>query len=125
MDVHLKLDAENPLPLFQQIVNEIEALVITGILKSGESLPSIRDLAVEHSINPNTVSKAYQLLQSMKLIEPIRGLGLKVCKLDTKIMEQRRGHLLNNEVKRLVGVAKTFQITPSELIRLVRSRWKE
>jgi GntR family transcriptional regulator len=120
----LKLDPSNSDPIFQQIVDEFEGLIISGTLKEGASMPSVRDFAVQHSINPNTVSKAYQLLQNMKLIEPIRGLGLKVSKIDLKTSQQRRRQILMTEVDRTLSVAKTLQASPSELIRLIQARWK-
>jgi len=123
MNVRLKLDPSSSIPIFEQIVAEFEALIISGTLKEGEVIPSVRDLAVHHGINPNTVSKAYQALQRLNLIEPIRGVGLQVGKLDTKASRFRRAALLNAEVDRMLAVATTLKATPSELIRIIETRW--
>lgn len=125
MSIQIKLDSASSKALFQQIVDEIEALIISGNLVEGESIPSVRDFAVLHSVNPNTVSKAYQILQSKNLIEPVRGIGLKVCKLKSKFVLQRRAEILNAEVDHLVSVAKTLRSTPADLTRLIQARWSQ
>ncbi len=124
MDSRLKLDPTSPTPIFQQIIDGFEGLIITGALQEKAALPSVRELAVLHSVNPNTVSKAYQLLQSMSLIEPVRGLGLRVSKIDAKLSKKRRSEILDTEVDRLISVAKTLQSTPLELTRLIQERWR-
>lgn len=124
MSVRIKLDLTSSKPIFQQIVDGFEGLIVTGVFNEGDDLPSVRDLAVQYSVNPNTVSKAYQLLQSMKLIEPVRGLGLRVSKTDVKSSQKRRSELLKGEVDRLVIVAQNLQCTSAELIRMIHERWK-
>lgn len=123
MDVRLKLDPASATPIFQQIFDEFEGMIISGVLGEGVNLPSIRDFAVRHAVNPNTVSKAYQLLQSRALAEPIRGLGLRVSKLDSTYAQARRAELLAQEIDRTVAVAKSLQSTESEIIELIRARW--
>lgn len=66
-------------PIYRQLRDRIVALVLENVFKEGESLPSVRQLAKDHRINPLTVSKAYQMLVEEGLIEKRRGLGMFVA----------------------------------------------
>jgi GntR family transcriptional regulator len=124
MDLRLRLDAANTTPIFQQIFDEFERMIVTGALEQGASLPSVRDLAIRHAVNPNTVSKAYQLLQSRNLAEPVRGLGLRVSRIDRAYAQARRAEILTEEIDRAITVARNLQATESEIIDLFRARWR-
>src|SRR5690242_2590069 len=68
MAIWFDIDAKNGAPLFKQIIDQVKRAVATGMLKPDEQLPTVRELAEEHSINPNTIAKAYQLLEAMGLV---------------------------------------------------------
>lgn len=70
-----KIDMKSAEPLYEQIVNQTKALVIRGILRPGDKVMSVRELATDLVINPNTVSKAYQELERLGLLEMHRGRG--------------------------------------------------
>lgn len=59
---------ENNIPIHIQIINHIKILIITGIYKPGEKIPSVRDLALEYKVNPNTIQKSLSELENIKLI---------------------------------------------------------
>lgn len=69
------IDGRSAKPIYEQIVDQVKEQLLKGILKSGDQLPSVRQLAGMLTINPNTVSKAYQELERQKVIETIRGRG--------------------------------------------------
>lgn len=64
----INLDYSSRIPIYEQIVNEIEKFVSLGVLKENEQIPSIRELASNLGINPNTVKKAYTILENKKVI---------------------------------------------------------
>ena len=66
-------------PIYRQIVEQVERRVRSGQWAAGDELPSVRTLALEHAINPMTVSKAYSLLEAQGLVERRRGLGMVVA----------------------------------------------
>jgi GntR family transcriptional regulator len=66
-------------PIYRQIVEQVRRHVASGLWKAGDELPSVRALAVEHAINPMTVSKAYSLLEAEGLLERRRGLGMVIA----------------------------------------------
>lgn len=71
----IKIDLRSNRPLYEQIIHEIKEDVIKGYLVPGDELPSVRKLAMELSVTPNTVAKAYRELEGEQIIETIRGKG--------------------------------------------------
>ena len=74
----MKIDADNPVPIFQQIVDRLTAAVAAGIYKPGEMVPSVRQQAVHLLVNPNTVQRAYEHLEREGVLISRRGNGMEV-----------------------------------------------
>lgn len=93
-------------PIFEQIYKEYKKLIELGIFKNGDKLPSVRDLAYELGINPNTVSRAYELLINDKLVNSIEKKGVYVSyKDDVSNINVEKAKDLINEIKN-IGVKK-------------------
>ena len=73
------VDTDNGLPIYEQLVRQIKYAVAEGVVVPGQLIPSVRELAKQLAINPNTVQRAYQQLQSEDVIESFRGRGMAVC----------------------------------------------
>lgn len=116
----IHLDSESSVPIFQQIVESIERWILTGLFEPGTFLPSVRDFAVANKVNPNTVSKAYQVLQSEGLVETVRGRGLVVCSLNEKRKAGRKEVILRSKIKELLVLRRELHVTPQDLINLVQ-----
>ena len=71
----IKLDYKNDKPLHEQITQGLKELIISGVLVADEQLPSVRELAVSLTVNPNTVQRAYKTLENEGVIYSIRGKG--------------------------------------------------
>ena len=71
----IKIDYKNDKPLHEQISLGIKELIISGIMKAEEQLPSVRELSVELTVNPNTVQRAYKALEAEGIIYSVRGKG--------------------------------------------------
>jgi GntR family transcriptional regulator len=67
--VDITIDIDNPVPQFEQLIEQVKAAVTTGVLKAGDALPSIRQLANDLELNSKTVAKAYKLLERDSVIE--------------------------------------------------------
>jgi GntR family transcriptional regulator len=74
----LHIDAHNGLAVYDQIVRQVKFAVADGTLSSGEMVPSVRELAKELAVNPNTVARAYRQLQDDGVLAVVRGTGLAV-----------------------------------------------
>lgn len=73
--MRIRIDPDNPIPIYQQIANAIKHLVATGALRPGEQLPTVRELAADLRINPNTVARAYDQLNADNVISTQQGRG--------------------------------------------------
>jgi GntR family transcriptional regulator len=76
--LNLDLQPSSPVPLYRQIVDQIERAVAAGVLESSGEVPSVRSVADAHAINPMTVSKAYALLEARGVLERRKGIGMFV-----------------------------------------------
>ena len=82
-------------PIYRQLRDRVVAMILDGVLKQGDALPSVRQVAADFQLNPITVSKAYQELVDEQLVEKRRGLGMYVS-------EGARAALLKNERERFL-----------------------
>lgn len=76
----INIDPRSSQPIYEQIIDQVKENIIKGIMMPGDQLPSIRQLASMILANPNTISKAYQELERMRVIETIRGKGTFIRK---------------------------------------------
>ncbi len=88
------IDYRSDKPLYQQIVENIERLTLCGVLAPESRLPSVRALASELSINPNTIQKAYGELESRGVIFTLPGRGAFICQESGKLLRKKRLELL-------------------------------
>ena len=84
------LDYRDARPIYSQIVDGIRDQIQNGILRPGERLPSVRELAAQLTINPNTIQRSYRLLEAEGWIATVPGKGCFVCGLPEYTEEQRR-----------------------------------
>ena len=113
----------NPaLPIYLQAANSIKRDIVTGKLPPGAKLPSVRDLAVEYTINPNTVSRVYKELESEGVCFTRRGMGTFVTedpgKVDQMKEEMVHWELILSEVNALYNKIKNASLGPDEIIAM-------
>lgn len=105
-------------PIYRQLKDKIEHLIIDGSLKEGEAVPSVRQIAVDERINPLTVSRAYQLLVEEGILEARRGLGMFVLQGAAKTTLRRaRENFLNNDWPRIHSLIERLGFEPEELLK--------
>jgi GntR family transcriptional regulator len=102
-------------PISKQIVDGIRLRIATGELSPGEALPSVRGLAQQLLINPNTVAKAYAELTTERWVEARQGLGLFVAKPQQRLSNAERKRRFDEAVQRFVGEVVTLDIDPEEV----------
>ncbi|MGF9697458.1 MULTISPECIES: GntR family transcriptional regulator [Paenibacillus] len=93
----MTMEFDNNLPIYLQIMQYIKKQIVTGTLKAGDKIPSVRELAAELQINPNTVQRTFQELEREEVVETKRGLGRYVTSEESKIMtikKEMAGELL-------------------------------
>ena len=113
----ITIDYQSKLPLYEQITQRFQALILRGVMKPDTQMPSVRTLAVELSINPNTIQKAYSLLEQQGYIYPGKGRGNFVSE-SSALVQQKKDSLLD-EFKRLVIGGKELGIRKAEYIQVI------
>ena len=120
------LNPNSGIPIYRQILEQVRRMVASGQLPPGAELPSVRELAVAHAVNPMTISKAYSLLEAEGLLERNRGKPMTVATQARRQtpLTQRLGQL-EPLVEQTVLAAKQLQLTEAELVKAVRRKWED
>ena len=100
-----------PMPIWSQIEESVRHLVASGALRPGDPLPSVRDLAREQRINPNTVAKAYQRLAEAGVVESRRGEGTFVAERPPAMPPAEQARVLREAAARLATLAVNLGAT--------------
>ena len=110
-------------PIYRQLRDRVAAMILDAILKEGEPLPSVRNVAAEYRVNPLTVLKGYQQLVDEGLVEARRGLGMFVNPgARALLLESERAKFLDEEWPRIRERIQRLGLTPEELLRAERDR---
>lgn len=121
----LHIDPSGGPPIYIQIREQIKRAVATGFFKPGDQLPSVRDLAVQLTVNPNTVSRAYLELERDGVIKTVRGVGTFVSKKEIKIEYAERVKLVKSALGKALVEAYHLGFTEAELRELFEETLKE
>ena len=106
----------DPRPIFRQIVDAIRMKVATGELAPGARLPSVRSLAMQLTVNSNTVAKAYAELSREGLIESRKGVGVFVCPPRQLLSEAERTRRLNAALEQFLHAVVALGYSPDEIV---------
>ena len=110
----MQIDNKDHKPVFKQIADELRSRIRKGVHRPGESLPSLRGLAADIRVNPNTVQRAYELLEREGVIETRRGIGVFVADRNTK-PESRAEQSFQRRVEKAVESALEKDVSPDRL----------
>ena len=114
-----QIDPLSKIPIYEQIIDQLERFVISGALRAGDPLPSVRSLSVQLKANPNTIQKAYAELDSRGIIRSVPGKGCFVCERAAEILKDREKNRLE-ELTRLCAELKTAGVSEKEMIGAVK-----
>jgi DNA-binding transcriptional regulator YhcF (GntR family) len=104
-------------PIYRQLRDRVVAMILDGVLKQGDALPSVRQVAADFQLNPITVSKAYQELVDEQLVEKRRGLGMYVSEgARDALMRSERDRFLSEEWPMLYARLKRMNLDLSTLM---------
>ena len=105
-------------PIYRQLRDRVVALILDGVLKEGDPLPSVRNVATEYRLNPITVLKSYQELVDEQLVEKKRGLGMYVKEgARDLLLEAERQKFLTEHWPRVFETIQRLGLTPEELLK--------
>lgn len=117
------LDYQDRRPIYEQITEKFRTLIYQGALPAGSRLPSVRQLAMELSINPNTIQRAYMTLEQEGLICPVKGKGNFVA--ETRQIQEKSKEDFRKEFLELVRRGINTGMTEEELMTLVQKGYEE
>jgi GntR family transcriptional regulator len=106
-----------PDPIYRQLIEQVRRLIAAAVLKPGDILPSVRDVALALAVNPMTVSKAYNMLETEGLLSRARGIGMLVAERRSPVKHDRE-HLLRPTLERAAAEARQLELDPAAVITL-------
>ena len=121
----LQIDFRSGLPIYTQIVNQVQAQVAGGILKPGDQLPTVRSLAEELRVNFNTVARAYRILDEARIISTQQGRGTYIIEIPPpRVTEQLRRESLEALTERYISEARRLEFSKDEVTNMVKDQLK-
>jgi len=125
----LHIDFRSGLPIYTQIVNQVQTQVAGGILKPGDQLPTVRALAEELRVNFNTVARAYRILDEERIISTQQGRGTYITEIPPpKVTEKLRRESLQALTERYINEAMRLEFSKNEISDAVKEQiksWKD
>jgi len=122
--IEIKLDLKSGVPFYRQIIDQVKAAIATESLSPGDRLPTVRQLAVDLSINPNTVSRAYTELELTGLVETQMGSGTFVGNRPVKRDDVERRRLLDQFCQEFLSRVSTHGFTLQDVLSNLEQRRK-
>ncbi len=119
----ITLDYADRRPIYEQVVDKMKDLILLGVLETDSQLPSVRELAMDLSINPNTVQRAYAELERQGVIYCVKGRGNFVAGIST--LKDRHKEEMKSQLLELVKMAKKADIAESDFVELVKLYYSE
>lgn len=115
------IQPQGTLAIYEQIVNQLKNAIVTGELKAGEALPSIRGLAGDLNVSVITTKRAYEELEKDGLIRSVAGKGFYVCEYNTDYLKEKQLMMLEKRLSEVITDAKQAGISCEELKEMVET----
>ncbi len=122
MAIEIQLDKTGGVPFYRQIIDLVKGGIATGRLEPGDQLPTVRQLAVDLSINPNTVSRAYMELELTGLVATQMGSGTFVSNKRVEQDEMERQRILDELCQQLLSRATSHGLTLDDILENLKRR---
>lgn len=120
----MQWDLNSERPVYLQLIEQIQAGIISGYFKPGDKLPSVRDLAADAAVNPNTMQRAFTELERTGLVYTNRTSGRFITS-DEKLIKELKEQSAINEIKDFLNKMKQLGLDTEEIIELIRNIAKE
>ena len=120
--MQLVIDTQSGVPFYRQIIDQVQFAIANSMLSPGDRLPTVRQLAVDLKINPNTVARAYQWLEIKGVVNTQMGTGTFVGNEKIEISELERRRMLDQICTELLSRASAYGFAVNEVIEGLRER---
>jgi GntR family transcriptional regulator len=118
-----QLNTSDDRPIYAQIGDQVKFAVAAGLLKVREPVPSIRELAKQLVVNPNTVARAYRDLQTEGVLEPVRGTGLRVSGGAVELCREARLEFVRARIREVLEEARRSNLALAEIEAILFEEW--
>ena len=118
------MEFQSNIPIYLQLIDMVKLQIVSGTLKPGEKLKSVRELAMEHGVNPNTMQKALCIIEEEGLLVTLSTQGWIVTE-DLALIEKARVGCQRKQLDSFIARAKELSITKEQFIEYVEKGWNE
>ena len=118
----IRIDPADGVPIYRQIVNRIRYIVASGLLEPGDELPTIRALAIQLKVTPNTIVKAYDELESAGVLQRRHGSGTFVAGASTRLADRERRRIIEQRVDVLLTDIHHLGFSLEDLFKVIHRR---
>lgn len=120
----MMIDKSSAKPYYEQIVLLIKEQVLQGILQPGEQIASVREMARQLLMNPNTVSKAYRMLEMQGVIVTVKGRGTYIAEQQTTVRDDAKVAQVKQKIQELVLEARYLSVDETEITKWVTEQYE-
>jgi GntR family transcriptional regulator len=120
--IRIQIDHKSGVPFYRQIIDQVKSVIAAELVEPGDRLPTVRQLAVDLSINPNTVSRAYTELELTGLVETQMGSGTFISHKEVTPDEMERRRMLDQLCQEFLSKASSYGITLDEIVENLKQR---
>ena len=117
----INLMPQGTLAIYEQIINQLKNAIVSGELKAGEALPSIRNLAADLAVSVITTKRAYEELEKEGLIRSVAGKGFYVCEYNTDYLMEKQLMMIEKRLSELISEAQHAGISGKEFLEMVKA----
>jgi GntR family transcriptional regulator len=122
LSIRIQLDLKSGVPFYRQIIDQVKSAIASHVVEPGERLPTVRQLAVDLSVNPNTVSRAYTELELTGLVETQMGSGTFVSHKEVEQDDVERRRMLDQICQEFLSRASSYGFTLEHIIENLTQR---
>lgn len=116
------IDSESGVPIYRQIIEQVKFAVARGDLQTGDQLPTVRQLAVDLSINPNTVIRAYRELEIEGVLQTLQGSGTFVGTKKPEVDRLKKQRMIDQILTETLARASSYGFSLEDLLEALRTR---
>lgn len=117
--MNFKIDPSSGLPIYHQLIEQIKYLIAAGTLQAEDQLPSVRKLSVDLRINPNTIAKAYNIMETSGIVYTRRGEGTFISPQVASSSGESRLQVIRSVVRQVTETAITMKISREDVLKMV------
>lgn len=122
--MQLTIQPQGTLAIYEQIINQIKHVIVTGEMAPGEALPSIRGLAADLKVSVITTKRAYEELEKEGLIRSVAGKGFYVCEYNSDYFREKQLMILETHLAEVIQEAKEAGISCQELMEMMKTLYE-